>query len=173
MRKPLRTKAEAHMARPVRLQLSRRRGFDLQALSAALNGLPAVKVARPSLWGNPFIIGSPSGCKFQDGGDPTPLIASLSREQAIEFYRKALRGFLSPEMHPWGHRWYEAFRRRLNCSPSEWLSTLRGKNLGCFCKPGDACHADVLLEMANRPGGALAYALGEAASAATHVKVED
>jgi hypothetical protein len=27
---------------------------------------------------------------------------------------------------------------------------LRGKNLACWCKLGTACHADVLLELANR-----------------------
>jgi hypothetical protein len=26
---------------------------------------------------------------------------------------------------------------------------LRGKNLACWCKPGEPCHADVLLEIAN------------------------
>ena len=26
---------------------------------------------------------------------------------------------------------------------------LRGKNLACWCRPGDACHADVLLQVAN------------------------
>ena len=31
------------------------------------------------------------------------------------------------------------------------LSELRGKNLACWCKPHEACHADVLLEMANAP----------------------
>ena len=39
-------------ARPIRLQLSRRKGFDLQAVSRAANGLPAVNVARPTVWGN-------------------------------------------------------------------------------------------------------------------------
>jgi hypothetical protein len=39
---------------PVRLRLSRARGFDLQALSRAVNDRPAVVVARPSRWGNPF-----------------------------------------------------------------------------------------------------------------------
>lgn len=42
------------MTKPVRLQLSRRKGFDLQALSRATNGLPAVNVARPTVWGNRF-----------------------------------------------------------------------------------------------------------------------
>lgn len=27
---------------------------------------------------------------------------------------------------------------------------LRGKNLACWCNPGEACHADVLLELANK-----------------------
>jgi Domain of unknown function (DUF4326) len=30
------------------------------------------------------------------------------------------------------------------------LHELRGKNLACWCKPGQPCHADVLLELANR-----------------------
>lgn len=30
-----------------------------------------------------------------------------------------------------------------------WLAPLRGKNLACWCKPGDPCHADVLLRWAN------------------------
>ena len=45
--------------RPIRLQLSRAKGFDLQALSRAANGLTAVNVGRPSKWGNPFIVGEP------------------------------------------------------------------------------------------------------------------
>lgn len=43
--------------RPVRLQLSRKKGFRLQEASRALNGLEAVNVARPSRWGNPFKVG--------------------------------------------------------------------------------------------------------------------
>ncbi|MBX9456157.1 MAG: DUF4326 domain-containing protein [Rhizobium sp.] len=42
------------MTQPVRLQLSRRRGYSLQATTIAANGLPAVNVARPSPWGNPY-----------------------------------------------------------------------------------------------------------------------
>jgi len=30
---------------------------------------------------------------------------------------------------------------------------LRGRNLACWCKPGSPCHAEVLLEIANRKGG--------------------
>jgi hypothetical protein len=41
-------------AKPVRLRLSRAKGFSLQSHSLATNGLLAVNVARPSKWGNPF-----------------------------------------------------------------------------------------------------------------------
>ena|SRR5271154_1757696 len=44
------------MSRPVRIQLSRKSGFNLQEASLAINGLPAVNVVRPSKWGNPFIM---------------------------------------------------------------------------------------------------------------------
>jgi hypothetical protein len=40
--------------RPVRLQLARARGFDLQKMSRAANGLEAAVVSRPGVWGNPF-----------------------------------------------------------------------------------------------------------------------
>lgn len=30
------------------------------------------------------------------------------------------------------------------------LSELRGKRLACWCKPGEACHGDVLVELVNR-----------------------
>lgn len=39
--------------KPLRIQLSRKRGFNLQEVSKKLNGLPAVNCARPSRWGNP------------------------------------------------------------------------------------------------------------------------
>lgn len=30
------------------------------------------------------------------------------------------------------------------------ISELRGKDLACWCRPNQECHADVLLELANR-----------------------
>ena len=39
--------------RPVRIVLSRKAGFDLQAISHAINGLSAYSVARPGPWGTP------------------------------------------------------------------------------------------------------------------------
>ena len=34
---------------------------------------------------------------------------------------------------------------------AEARTELRGKNLACWCKLTDPCHADVLLEIANQP----------------------
>ena len=37
--------------------------------------------------------------------------------------------------------------------PPEHLAKLRGKNLACWCKVGDPCHGDILLELANKETG--------------------
>ena len=37
------------------------------------------------------------------------------------------------------------------CSDNQLeLNELRGKDLACWCKEGDPCHADILLELANQ-----------------------
>lgn len=63
--------------KPQRIQLSRRAGFNLQAVSVKLNGLPAVNCARPSKWGNTFVI------KFDPHSDYTPQTA----EEAVKMHR--------------------------------------------------------------------------------------
>lgn len=110
-------------AQPVRVQLTRRKGFDLQSVSKALNGLPAVNCARPGKWGNPFPIG-------REG--PLGRIAP-DNEGAVGFFRAMLS---DPEL------------RSAAGYPTD-LSPLRGKNLACFCGPKEFCHCDVLLEVAN------------------------
>ena len=135
------------MDHPIRIQLSRANGWKMPPNT--------VKVARGTIWGNPFKIGEPSGHSFNDGGDPTPMIAALTREQAFAFYRDMISGFLSPEMHPVGHEWLAKFKNKMHGGhPSEMArSYLRGKNLACWCKVGSQypCHAAVLLELANAP----------------------
>lgn len=119
------------MTSPVRLRLSRSKGFDLQAHSRAVNGLPAVNVARPRKWGNPWRIGEPG---IPDSGE------------AVRRFRAAVLGFVSngsfcgPVAHPDSHI------GKIIHDAAE----LRGKNLACWCGDGP-CHADVLLELANRP----------------------
>jgi hypothetical protein len=45
------------VSKPVRIQLSRRKGFNLQEASRQVNGLAAVNVARPGRWGNIYRVG--------------------------------------------------------------------------------------------------------------------
>lgn len=107
------------MAKPVRLQLSRKRGFNLQEHSRAVNGLEAVKVDRTTKWGNPFRVGMEVpmiGRKVQD------------RRHAFSLYV----GFA-----PLSEKLVQAAKEEL-----------RGKNLACWCAD-DRCHATVLLTLAN------------------------
>lgn len=120
---------------PLRLRLSRRKGFDLQSLSFATNGLPAVNVARPGSWGNPWSIG--------ESGIPDAIMA-------VRRFRSAVIGFESngcfcrPNAHP------ESYIGRIIARAPVML---RMRNLACWCQPGEPCHADVLLDLANRPVG--------------------
>lgn len=115
------------MTGPRRIQLSRARGFNLQAASLALNGRAAVNVARPGPWGNLFIVG-------QDGARPHCLAL--------------FRGLLDGTYSMLARAPLEAQRAFVAHSADHW-KTLQGKNLACWCGPGLACHGDILLELAN------------------------
>ena len=81
----------------------------------------AVIVARPTKWGNPFA-----------GARDYP-----TRQAAADRFRGGLDGTAHPDSH----------MGRILSSIEE----LRGKDLACWCPLDQPCHADVLLEMANRP----------------------
>ena|SRR4030042_1037108 len=112
--------------KPVRLQLSRKKGFKL----TSPNGLPIAVVSRPSKWGNPHVLKEYKFASISPG-----LYDSLRRAMATrDFEMSLVIGLLG---------FTEADVRR----------ELRGKNLACWCPPrgnGDEnCHADVLLRIAN------------------------
>lgn len=124
--------------RPVRLQLSRKKGFNLQAHSLATNGLPAANCARPSRFGNPFLVATAIACEY------------ANKETAREFVVECFRDWLGPSQI--GRDWWqgaESDRRRTAILSG--LSDLRGKNLACFCALDGPCHCDALLELSNRP----------------------
>ncbi|SDA39125.1 DUF4326 domain-containing protein [Sinorhizobium sp. NFACC03] len=126
--------------KPVRLQLSRTKGFSLQQISEATNGLPAVNVARPSKYGNPVI--------KQDFDDLQAIYAAIGRppiEGTWQYH--AMKCF---------DAWIGGEIPELDAPPTcdEIRRELQGKNLACWCKPGDPCHADVLLFIANDAGEA-------------------
>lgn len=115
---------------PLRLQLSRLRGYSLQGASRALNGLPAKRVTRPGKWGNPFTIADTAA---RYGLDP-----EAAQEKAVALCGQWLRGTIDPALSPGPPPSRAAIRTELN-----------GHNLACWCRPGTPCHADVLIELAN------------------------
>ena len=135
---------------PQRIQLSRKKGWRLPPNT--------VVVSRPSKWGNPFTVD-----RWDFPIPDCPLWACVARDshsvvqrfdrredavaKAVEMYREmmVLRG-----QH--GQRWLDflwKYRIREE-SVTTSISYLRGKNLACWCKLGEPCHADVLLELANK-----------------------
>ena len=85
-----------------------------------------VSVTRPGRWGNPFKVSE-----------------DMPVEQAVADFRLELR--------------YEALAIELELPVrskhmrwiAEHINELKGKNLACYCKAGQPCHADVLLSVAN------------------------
>lgn len=110
--------------KPQRIQLKRTKGFNLQAASLALNGLPAVNCARPSKYGNPHKIGYCNLCGKVHK-------SKAEAVQAFSEFDEYLRGSKQMQKH---------------------FAFVRGKNLACWCKPDEPCHCDVLLELANKEG---------------------
>jgi hypothetical protein len=119
---------------PRRIQLSRKKGFNLAAVAG--NGLPTVVVSRPSKWGNPYKVADYVCVDHDD--------KPLSRAEALPLQREL------------AHRDFDAW---LFCVPegeklaAEARKELRGKNLACWCPlPADGeedfCHAAVLLRVA-------------------------
>lgn len=115
---------------PERIQLSRKKGWKMPPNT--------VKVTRPGIWSNPFI--------------------ANDAYTAVEAYRRLITGgtqrfemngpeglMFSPAHHPNTLHWAYPDWVRKN------IGALRGRNLACWCNSAAPCHADVLLELANRP----------------------
>jgi hypothetical protein len=84
--------------------------------------LNTVSVARPTKFGNPF---------RPLPGEPTA--------ECVGQFRRCLH---SAKLRGMG--WTSWAQRILDGLPD-----LRGKNLACWCRPEQPCHADVLLELAS------------------------
>lgn len=120
------------MIQPQRIQLRRTKGFRLQEVSLALNGLAAVNCARPGRWGNPFVVGARAGCA---GSVIWQFEVPLTSTEAIRLYRN----------------WLKATEVG-KAVATDARAELAGKNLACFCRLDKPCHCDVLLKLANPKG---------------------
>ncbi len=117
--------------KPVRIQRKRTKGWKMPENT--------VYVGRGSAWGNPYRIGD-----FLDKG-PHAGTTIIDNAHSVSLFRywaiEAIEG--------------RAFPREDGSRPSaddvaKSLASLRGKNLACWCKLDQPCHADVLLELANK-----------------------
>lgn len=109
-----------------RVQLSRKKGWRKPANT--------VVVARPSRFGNPFIVQP-----ILPDDDPQTLL--MDAQAGVCFSRAAaVKRF---------QQWVMVRPKLL----AEIRSQLRGKNLACWCPLNEPCHADVLLVIANRKRG--------------------
>ncbi len=95
-----------------------------------------VRVARPGRWGNEFRIGDIVQRFSAERICET--IKVVDAATAVALYRERME--LALAQHP----------KIMRAAFAE----LRGKNLACWCKPGQPCHADVLLRLANPPESA-------------------
>ncbi len=111
-----------------RIRLSRARGWKLPQ--------NAVSVARPTQWGNPFVVGLEG-----------------SRADCVALHALLLNGLvcLSCKVS------LEA-QRTARDHAGAYLPSLAGRDLACWCSLDGPCHADTLLIAANR--AALAQAEG-------------
>ncbi|TAL43871.1 MAG: DUF4326 domain-containing protein [Salinibacterium sp.] len=135
---------------PKRIQRKRTKGWRMPENT--------VYVGRPTMWGNPY---------KADGN-------AAERDLAAKRYRWWLDCCLHYRRTGKFIGWVEESRvgqvvplyagrtiRMEPSDPTQWsdvkdmlrivdaLSSLKGKNLACWCPAGHACHADVLLELAN------------------------
>jgi hypothetical protein len=112
---------------PHRIQRSRAKGWRMPA--------GAIYVGRPGPFGNPFdwmVFGPDASVDFFRAW----LLDQMSPHDRLNTGIDIVPGFA------------ELSRDRILRSIK--LGTLRGKNLACWCALDAPCHADVLLELANR-----------------------
>lgn len=140
---------------PKRIQRSRAKGWRMPE-----NTVP---VSRPGKWGSPFNFRAADYCwtalAFGCRGD-----AAGRQEASVKAYRQWVddpQGRIAEWEFGvvWGPGNGEGptvpvgARVKVGAAPSleEIRRELRGKNLACWCALDKPCHADVLLDLANRP----------------------
>jgi len=111
---------------PVRVQRSRKAGSKLPPNTVCVTRGPGMK------FGNPFTLKAAHEVGYK----------SYTAQHAVNDFFDWVRG----DDRQWSGPTSDAARALLN----KHLHELRGKNLACFCPLDQPCHADVLLELANR-----------------------
>lgn len=97
--------------KPIRIQRKRTKGWKMPKNT--------VYVGRPTIWGNPFSMGTP--------------------ETLVELYGEYIQGY---------NRFHDSSPTPRDRT-TEIRKELKGKNLACWCPLNQPCHADILLKIAN------------------------
>lgn len=135
--------------KPIRIQRTRSRK---QAVPE--NGLSVKYVGRPGIWGNPFkVVGDMIyiNAEYRRKVSPPWVYLCMGNiDDCLRFYRAVVTGVAdSTDFERMDANiddvlyWVEHFAK-LD------INDLWGMNLSCWCKPGQPCHADMLLEIANQ-----------------------
>ena len=116
-------------ALPIRIQRKRTKGWKMPANT--------VYVGRPSIWANPFVVG-----RHGDAANCVRLFRLCVCGQPM------MPGELTTDqLRAANDMWPDHFSMPCASTASIFL---RGKNLACWCDLSSPCHADVLLELANK-----------------------
>ncbi len=128
---------------PVRLQLSRQKGFDLQRLSHDTNGLKAVRVDRSTWFGNPF--------KPGEAPDQYRCRAWLAFNETVPLPPQIQVEKVTDTAHA-----VSLFQQMIDLADFDLKKVIReelkGRNLACWCARTAPCHAGVLISIANGMG---------------------
>jgi hypothetical protein len=131
------------MSEPKRIQRKRTKGWRMPE--------GAVYVGRPTRWGNPVRVSG--GIRL--GNRPT--VGACVATQAVEHYRHLVVDRASFHATDNGGGFWHVTANPVNDrgdqvpTEREIRETLAGRDLACWCPLDQPCHADVLLELANRP----------------------
>ena len=103
----------------------------------------AVYVGRPSRWGNPMIVGT----AYMTSRTLLPFRLPSFRD--VGQYDHGITVERCPNVAT-AVAWYRPMAARWASTAADWIAPLRGRDLACWCPLDQPCHADVLLELANR-----------------------
>lgn len=109
-------------------------------------------VGRPTRWGNPFRVhlGTVLGPTSEDVARRS-MRRGVRPGEGTKVYASDLDPVAAVVRAVRLHRALIEDRYAALPEFDEWIAPLRGKTLVCWCLPGMPCHADTLLEYANRP----------------------
>ena len=120
---------------PVRIQRKRTKGWRMPE--------GAVYVGRPSRWGNPYRCGDRAFVN-EPFDFPVPTVREAGEyDNGLRVDRATCHTAVD-----WFRAWLGAQTGKANWLA--WIGPLAGRDLACWCPLDQPCHADVLLELANR-----------------------